>query len=356
VIPGDLSAELSAAITALIAEGDLPASAAGASAAGTWRPAPGGDPAGYATSLPIVLSRATGQHPATIAGLLAARLDRVGWIAAAHPAAAGFLTITVSADALAAVAVRTEAAGPACARSDALAGTTVAAAALPALPADSWPAAWHAQRAGLTCRLAVAAGAVEEQEPSGRERMAPAGTPPATGAGSLRAAVAYSGEDAVRYLLARTTPAGRTALGGAADVSYLLTDPYYAVMLAHADAAAAGRWATALGLAGLAVPVRLAALLGLPQQRSLLGLLSWLPERVSSAGRGGRPHELPRYLERVAAAWLECRQSCPALPFGGRAAPDGPDGIAARLLLAAAARAVLAAGAGLIGIEARARI
>jgi arginyl-tRNA synthetase len=97
-------------------------------------------------------------------------------------------------------------------------------------------------------------------------------------------------------------------------------------------------------------------LLGQPEQRSLLGLLCWLPERVSSAGRGGRPHELPRYLERVAAAWLACRESCPALPFGGRAAPREPDGIAARLLLAGAVRAVLAAGADLIGIEARARI
>ncbi len=356
MIPGDLGAELSSAIAALIADGQLPATAARVAAAGTWRPAPDGDPAGYATSLPIALSRATGQHPAAIARLLAARLGPAGWITAAQPAAAGFLTIKVSEDALAAVAARTAAAGLSCARSEVLAGTTVKAAALPRLPADSWQAAWHAQRAGLTCRLAVAAGATEEQHPSGRERRAAPAMPPAADAGSLRAAVAYSGEDAVRYLLARTTPSRRAAVGRAPGVTYLVADPYYAVMLAHADAVAAGRWATALGLGGVAVPDRLAALLSQPRQRSVLGLLSWLPERVSSAGRGGRPHELARYLERLAAAWLDCRESCPALPFGGRAAAAGPDGVAARLLLAAAVRAVLAAGAGLIGIEARTRI
>jgi arginyl-tRNA synthetase len=346
VIPGDLGAALSAAITVLVADGDLPPSAAGASAAGTWRPARDGDPAGYASTLPIVISRSTGQHPAATAELLAGRLRALDWVAAAVPAQAGFLTIMVTAAALAAVAARTAAAGPSCARSDVLAGTTVQAAALPALGGEAgWHAAWDAQRAGLTCRLAVAAGATELP---GGERGTVAAMSPETG--GLRDAVDYSGEDAVRYLLARTTPAGRAALGVAPHVTYLSTDPYYGVMFAHADAVATGRWADALGLTGAGRPDRLAALLDRPQERVLLGLLSWLQERVSSAGRGSRPHELPRYLEQVAAAWLDCRESCPALPFGGRAAPKELDGIAARLLLAEAVRAVLAAGAGLIGI------
>jgi arginyl-tRNA synthetase len=356
VIPADLGAELSAAIAALVADGDLPASAATVQAAGTWRPAQDGDPVRYATTLPIAISRATGQQPPEIAALLARRLRPVGWITAAHYADARFLTLTVSDDALAAVAVRTAAAGPSCAYSDALAGTTVTAASLPALPGDAgWQTAWDAQRAGLTCRLAVAAGA-STKDLQGGERGEHAGMPPATGASSLRAAVSYCGEDAVRYRLARTTPAGRATLAAPWHVSYLRTDPYYAVMLAHTDAAAAGRWAAALGLTAVAPPDRLAVLLDQPQQRALLGLLSWLAERVSSAGRGGRPHELPRYLERVAAAWLECRESCPALPFGGRAAAAEPAGIAARLLLAEAVRATLAAGTGLIGITAMARI
>jgi arginyl-tRNA synthetase len=374
VIPGDLGAALSAAVTELAADGDLPPSAAGSPAAGTWRPAQDGDPAGYASTLPIVISRSTGQHPAAIAELLAARLRTLDWIAAAVPARAGFLTITVTAAALAAVAARTVAAGPSCARSDVLAGTTVQAGALPALDGEAgWHAAWAAQRASLTGRLAVAAGATAQGGPgpsgsgvspgdavsaqgstehSGGERRAAQPMSPGIGAGDLPGAVAYSGEDAVRYLLARTTPAGRAALGAAPHVSYLVTDHYYGVMLAHADAAATGRWADGLGLTGAGRPDRMTALLDRPQERVLLGLLSWLQERVSSAGRGGRPHELPKYLEQVAAAWLDCRQGCPALPFGGRAAPRELDGIAARLLLAEAVRAVLAAGAGLIGITA----
>jgi arginyl-tRNA synthetase len=88
----------------------------------------------------------------------------------------------------------------------------------------------------------------------------------------------------------------------------------------------------------------------------LLGLLGWLPVRVAAAARRHRPDELPRYLEEVAAAWQACRQAAPALPFGGAAAPDEPELASARLVLADAVRAVLAAGLTLTGITATDRL
>jgi arginyl-tRNA synthetase len=112
------------------------------------------------------------------------------------------------------------------------------------------------------------------------------------------------------------------------------------------------RWAADLGLGRTEPDERLAGLLGELPERVLLTRLSWLAERVAGAARRARPDELPRYLEEVAGAWQECRESCPALPFGGRAAPREPAGISARLWLAAATHAVLSAGLGLTGVAA----
>ncbi|HBW19783.1 MAG TPA: hypothetical protein DEH11_12615, partial [Actinobacteria bacterium] len=118
----------------------------------------------------------------------------------------------------------------------------------------------------------------------------------------------------------------------------------------HADAGAVRRWAGDLGLARTEADARLARLLAHPAERVLLDQLSWLPERIAGAARRGRPEEFPRYLESVAAAWLDCREACPALPFGGHAAPRDAAGRSARLWLAEAARTVLGTGLELIGI------
>ena len=73
---------------------------------------------------------------------------------------------------------------------------------------------------------------------------------------------------------------------------------------------------------------------------------------VAGAARRRQPDELPRYLERLASAWLDVREDCPALPFGGRAAPGGAAGTSARLWLAEAAATALAAGLDLVGVSA----
>ncbi|MBO0805605.1 MAG: hypothetical protein J2P25_21325, partial [Nocardiopsaceae bacterium] len=78
-----------------------------------------------------------------------------------------------------------------------------------------------------------------------------------------------------------------------------------------------------------------------PEGLALLDALSWLPERVATAARRGRPDEFARYLERVAdftIAALTC--------------PRGSD----RLVLARAARAGLAASLELLGASAPDRL
>jgi arginyl-tRNA synthetase len=126
--------------------------------------------------------------------------------------------------------------------------------------------------------------------------------------------------------------------------------------VAHADTGSTLRWAADLHIdkASYAEPV--GSVLISQAERRLLNLLSWLPERVASAARRSRPDELPRYLEQVAAAWMTCKQVSPALPFGGQATAKDLDVASARVLLADAARAVLAAGLTLTGITATDRL
>jgi arginyl-tRNA synthetase len=349
VIPADLGAVLTRAIGAAIAAGELPAAAGDVTPAGTWRPPPDADDLSYATSLPFELAQAAGSSPAAIASRLARALSEgADWISAAEPTGDGYLTIRVTSDTLAGLAVRIARAGPDCARSTALRGTTRPMPPLPDLAAaPSWCTAWHAQAAALTGRLANAAGASSAEHPkqSGHPSDAREKQP-----GPVAGAVAYAGADAVRYGLARalTEPAGQIPVETfvAADLS----DAYYTVRFACADAASTLRWAADLGLRPEDPDQPLTALLGRPSETALLWQLSWVAEKVAGAARRQRPAELPRYLEQTARAWLDCRESCPALPFGGQAAPRSAAGISARLWLARAAATVLATGLELVGM------
>jgi DALR anticodon binding domain/Arginyl tRNA synthetase N terminal domain len=441
VIPADLGAELADAVGELVAAGHLPSSAVGLGAAGTWRPvrdnpapaaapdvfalgtaAPGAfapavfarrDAARYATSLPFELARLAGQEPVAVAARLGSAIQQAGWITSAEPTGAGYLTIGVSAAALAAVAVRISQAGLSCVRSDALQSVSRPVPPRPELAAAlSWRQAWRDQAAALAGRLAEAAGATALPPDSGPPTVGPPAGNPAVGS-TVADAVEYAGADAVRYWLARL-PAARAGIldravfmtrdpvrswtrptgvgapdagarrdarargarapdararaprapdagapgAGAAGARALQGQPYSAppflsrdlaaVRFAAADAAASGRWAAELGLARLE-PLD-AGQLGQPAEIELLTQLSWLAERVAGAARRRQPDELPRCLERLAGAWLDCREDCPALPFGGRAAPGGAAGISARLWLAEATATALAAGLDLVGV------
>jgi arginyl-tRNA synthetase len=349
VILADLDRELAAGVAALVTDGVLPSVAARISPGHTWRPEPGADPASFGTSLAFELAALANRKPADIAARLAGPLASLSWIAAAEVTGRGYLTITVTARALGDTAGQLAAAGSAAGRSTILAGTTASVRPWPDLAAAStWRQAWHDHAAAITGRLAAAAGASAIAAKTGERGSLRAGA-----AGSrqpaVAAAVAWYGVHPVRYGLARTTPGQVSQLRRLLAPGAAHHDPLYPVQQAHTSAAATLRWATELSLPTADARERTGDLLCAPSERALLGLLPWLPVRVASAARRNRPDEIPRYLESVSAAWLAVQQEAPGLPFGGRAAPADAATAGARLLLADAVRAVIAAGLAVIG-------
>ena len=295
------------------------------------RPGPG--PGSYTSSLPFRLDPG---DPREAAARLAARLADELWVARAEVTGPGFVTVTVTHATLARLAVRIAHAGPACAESDALAGRT-----LPAprpVPVADWPQARAALAAELTVRLAAAAGATINPE---RARVpAPASPPPAP----LAEAIHYAGPDAVRFALARMPPGGRPP-EAAVVARHVLANPAYAVRYAHAAAAAVLRWAAELGTRPAGFTPRL---LAEPAELALLDALSWLPERVAGAARRGRPDEFAGYLAELAARTIGTMSTTRFRKI--------PDISSERLWLADAARTGLAAGLGLLGIDAPNRL
>jgi arginyl-tRNA synthetase len=361
MITADLDQELAIALRPLAARGVLHAPAAQLTPRGTWRPVPDGDPSSYATVAPFEIAGRAGLPASQVAAAIAGSLRNVAWIEAATPSGGGYLTVTVTRQALAASAARMAAARQACANSVILGGTAITSWPWPDLAAArSWQHAWELQADAMTSHLAQAAGAAPA-DLSGRERASTDARPNSTTRPGVRDAVAYFGDDSVRYRLARTMSGHRLrpasigiASTGAARPP--MTDPLYAVQQAHAAAASAVRWAADLGLKPAEVTGVLGRQLSSAAEVALLGLLSYLPVRVAAAARRRRPDELPRYLEQVSAAWLLCRLQAPALPFGGRAAPRDVDQAGARLMLARAVAAVIAAGLALTGVAAPDRL
>ncbi len=381
MIPADIGAQLTTILRLAIAAGEFPPAAA-LPPAGSWRPvpaAPGKAAAGcYGTVLPFALAEVTGRPPAELAALLAGRLRGAPGIAAAATTGAGHLTVTVTGEALAALAPRIVAAGPYGAAPDGRARPRTAAAPQPDLrAARSWREAWRWQADAVTVRLAAAGQLLNApgKNTSGAQssvRPAAAGQPdavrgppghqaPTTGGAGLggapvAAAIEYAGLDAVRYALTRTPARRAGQAGGRICVSRDRQNPFYRVLRAHADAAGTLRWAADLRLYPDAPDAMPALALSHPRERELLTELSWLPERVAGAARRRHPHEVAGYLEQLAEIWTRCREDCPALPFGGHAAPADRVGVAARLCLADATRSVLAAGLALIGVAAPQRL
>ena len=321
------------------------------------RPGPG--PGAYASSLPFRLAR-PGQDPRQVAAELAVQLSEETWIA--EPAGSGYLTVTVSHDALASLAVRIARAGPACAASDALRGRAILApppADLAAAP--GWPQARATLAAELTARLAATAGATVS---FAAERSVVPQPSPAPAAGPqlnpVAVAIEYAGVDAVRFALARMPPAGAACSAASSSLPpagaaswpraaviarHVLANPAYAVRYAHAAAAAVLRWAAVLGTKPAGFRPRL---LAEPGELALLDALSWLPERVAMAARRGRPDEFARYLEELAAGTIDTMDTTGFSTISSISSE--------RLWLADAARTALAAGLGLLGISAPGRL
>lgn len=358
MIPGDIGTALARVLRAAVRHGELPPAVAAMSAAGTWRPAPalaGGGPGRYATSLPFALARLTGQDAAGLAGSLAPRLAAAAGIGGVAVTGGGYLTVTVTDAALARLAVRVVAAGPGCAASDALRGTRLADPGRADLAAAaSWRQARDWLAAEITARLAARSGATLQTTTIAKRPPSP--HPAVPDRSPVTAAMDLAGPDAVRYALARTPSGQAGEMAGRIRAEQVPGNPFFAVAFAHADAASTLRWAADLGIRRGGPRSLRPGELTHPRQRELLTAISWLPERVAGAARRGRPDELTGYLEHLAGAWLCCRETCPALPFGGCSAARDPAGRTARLWLADAARTALAAGLELIGVAARRRL
>jgi arginyl-tRNA synthetase len=333
---------------------------------------PGADPGLRPTGIPgqyaASVARTLGGHPREAARDLAAALAGAPWIEKAEVTGPGYLTVTVTAAALAAVADRVAEAGPGCAASDALAGLTVPAPPSgDPLAAATWEEARAALAARLTARLAVAAGAEvpgatrlrsgqpgtePDANPRGQDHVAP---------GEIAAAVAFAGRDAVMFALARAIPGRPLRVAPEIIARRVADNPAYAVRYAHARAASGVRWALASsgddpsypasGDTGRSVRDAESAprLPADPGELALLDALSWLPERVAVAARRGRPDEFARYLEELAGVTVDVLSS--ARHPGNAAAPGS-----GRLALARAARTGLAAGLGLLEVSAPERL
>jgi arginyl-tRNA synthetase len=373
VITGDLRRAIARAVAA---EGLPPADPG-------LRPA--GQPGRYASSVAFAFGE-RGPEAARIA----TRLAQSGTIARADVTGPGFITITIAPEELAALPERIANAGPACAASDALQGVTVPAPpAGDPLAAASWEEARAALALQLTARLAAAAGAtVAPQEnmertvsspgpktatiPRHTERTVSSPGPEQCAVGGeatvrysaglarpsaspqpqeteVARAVAFAGADAVRFALARAVPGRPVVIEGRTIARHVLGNPAYAVRYAHARAASGMRWAATsltVPLGRRAVPWHLPAD---PGELVLLDALSWLPERVAAAARRGRPDEFARYLEELASATIAALIGV-GDPGTARVPPAG------RLALAKAARTGLAAGLGLLGVDAPDRL
>jgi arginyl-tRNA synthetase len=269
---------------------------------------------------------------------LEAELDRDPSIAAVT-LSNRFITISLTREALARVAVDVAEAGPRCTTSNALHGRTVPAAATAHLAeARDWAHAHAALAAELTAALAAAAGAALAKPPA-RDEDETQSNP------EIARAIAFAGEDAVRFALARTRPPATRGPDPAIIARHVLGNPAYAVRYAHAAAVAVLRWAgTGPTDAGEFRPRQLAE----PGELALLDALSWLSERVATAARRGRPDEFARYLETLASRTIDIMSTTDY--------KAGPAITAERLWLAVAARTGLAAGLGLLGITAPDRI
>jgi arginyl-tRNA synthetase len=379
VIIGDLSAALAAAATAAVASGGLTGDgglgAAPGLAAGTWRPVPaeaGGGPGSYATTLPFVLAHRLAADPAQVAAVLAAALRAMlaeAEISDISVTGGGYLSLTLTPDTLARLAARISQAGPGCARSQALDGVQVTAPRDARLAgARAWPDAWQRLSAQQCGRLAEAAGAEVTWVPLRPEKTwvtRPPGQTRPRERGPVAEAIAYAGEDAVRFALSRLVsgPASRPpgppgpGLAPQAMAAQHLGNPAYAVRYAHAHAASALRQAADLGLPEPGAERFQPCLLAHPSERVLLDAMSWLPERVAGAARRRQPHVVAAYLEDLAGRYFDWQEACPVMrPGSVPPRSQGGELTQARLQLASAARTALEAGLQLLGIAAPGRM
>jgi arginyl-tRNA synthetase len=156
------------------------------------------------------------------------------------------------------------------------------------------------------------------------------------------------GIDAGRYSLVRFSMDATIDLDLDLWARQTQDNPVFYVQYAHARLASILRNAADLGLAPAAADFD-PALLNHPREGDLLRALAEFPRVVGQAAVLREPHRVARYLEDTAASFHKFYDECRVLPLGDEA----PTPLhAARLLLVAATRQVIANGLGLLGVTA----
>jgi arginyl-tRNA synthetase len=154
------------------------------------------------------------------------------------------------------------------------------------------------------------------------------------------------GIDAARYALIRWPYA--SPIGIDPNVWSKRTDgnPMFAVQYVHARLASLACNAADLGIRCLGAQLRL---LDHHRDGELIRTLGEFPRIVATAAVLREPHRVARYLEELAGAYHDFAGTCRVLPLGDE--QPGPLH-AARLVLCAATRQVVANGLGLLGVSA----
>jgi arginyl-tRNA synthetase len=126
-------------------------------------------------------------------------------------------------------------------------------------------------------------------------------------------------------------------------------NPAYYVQYAHARIASVLRFAAERGLEPAAGPGGSAPRVHAPEETALLRTLAAFPEVVRGAARAREPHRIPGYLHDTAAQFHRFYHAC-------RVVSDDAELSRGRLLIAEAARIVIANGLALMGVSAPERM
>ncbi len=169
---------------------------------------------------------------------------------------------------------------------------------------------------------------------------------------SLEDLVDEVGVDAARYTLCRYPVDSPLTLDLDLLVKQTNDNPVFYVQYAHARISSLLRNAADLGIA-VDVDTFDPALLTHDREGALLGVLGEFPRVVASAAELREPHRVARYLEELATAYHKFYDACRVLPRGDEVATPTH---AARLVLCAATRQVLANGLDLLGVSAPERM
>ncbi|QCX28059.1 arginine--tRNA ligase [Nocardioides jishulii] len=160
------------------------------------------------------------------------------------------------------------------------------------------------------------------------------------------------GVDAARYALARYSSDSNIDLDLDLWAKASNDNPVYYVQYAHARVCSILRNGADLGLAPAGEEFD-PSLLSHEKEGDLLRALAEFPRVVASAAELREPHRVARYLEDLAGTYHRFYDSCRVLPMGD----EEPGALhAARLLLVAATRTVLANGLDLLGVSAPERM